>query len=102
MDLQNAIKHQGAKAVINDNAQFHEWLICTVTIEDAVRRCPNLMVELLEEYNNDWIEAVEEEAGQMGITLGDDFEVVEDEDYDEDDFDDEDDDYEDEEDDGDL
>ena len=97
MDLQNAIKNQGAKAVINDNAQFHEWLICTVNIEDAVRRCPNLLTELLEEYNNDWIEAVEGEAGQMGITLDGNFEVVEDEDYD-DDFDDE----EDEEDDGDL
>ena len=88
MSLQQAIKNQGAKAVINDNAQFHEWLLSTVTIEDAVRRCPNLLSELLEEYNNDWIEAVEEEAGQMGITLGDDFEVVEDEDYDEDEEDD--------------
>ncbi len=43
---------------ISINQQFQDWLLANVTLDDAIRRLPDLLTDLLEEYNNDWCEAV--------------------------------------------
>jgi hypothetical protein len=66
-NLESELQARGVQAVVNDNDQFHEWLLENVDLKDAIQRCPNILTELFEEYNNDWIEAVEAEASSIGM-----------------------------------
>lgn len=80
---QQFIETYGPRALINNNDEFLEWILYSVSLHDAVTRCPNITSELFEEYTNDWIEHVELEAEKMGLYLDEDFNVVEDEEEDE-------------------
>jgi hypothetical protein len=81
--LEDHIEMDSPKAVINNNHLFHEWLLENVYLPDAIQRVPNLLTDLFEEYNNDWIDAVTHAAGNLGLELDDDFNILEDEEIEE-------------------
>lgn len=68
MALEDQIKAHGVQDVINDNEQFSTW-IGGLTLAEVLNRCPGILSDIMEEFNNDWIEAVETAAENIGIDL---------------------------------
>lgn len=74
--LENEIQTRGAQAVMNDNDQFHQWITGNLSLVDVLQRCPGVISEIMEEFNNDWIEAVETAAADMGLAVDPDLDTL--------------------------
>lgn len=84
--LISQIETCGPKKLINNNDESLEWVFGEYSLEDIVRRSPNVLSDIFEELNNDWIDAVVDAASELNLTLDDDFNVVkEDDEFNEDD-----------------
>lgn len=57
--LEDHYKADGYESVLNNNDLFLEWILDNFSLKDAIRAIPDLATLLFEEYNNDWIEAVD-------------------------------------------
>lgn len=76
MNLRSEIDLTSPKEVINNSDLFEAWIVGSLTLRDVLKRCPSVLDDIMEEFNNDWIEAVEDECAEMGLDLTDDFEIV--------------------------
>lgn len=54
--IEQEIRHKGFQAVVNNNDLFVEFIN---EQPDWLDRCPRILSDLMEEYNNDWIEYCE-------------------------------------------
>jgi hypothetical protein len=57
--LKDHYEADGYESVLNNNDLFLEWILENFSLKDAIRGIPGLATLLFEEYNNDWIEAVD-------------------------------------------
>lgn len=70
------VDSHGPKKLINDNDEYYAWILNTFWLSEAADRCPRIVADLLEEFNNDWIEHVEAVAEGMGLQLDAEFNVI--------------------------
>lgn len=76
MDIKECVRVHGAKNIIDRNWAFKLWLEETQTVETLLMRCPSIVSDVLEEFNNDFIDDVVRMSSELGIELDDEFNPI--------------------------